>query len=79
MIALETIVEELKCLSPEKLDEAAALIHALKEDSGLSDEWKREIECRSNEIREGKVECMLVEETFAYMKQKLENGNKRAS
>jgi len=40
MIVLETIVEELKCLSPEKLDEAAALIHALKEDSGLSDEWK---------------------------------------
>ena len=32
MSALKTIVEELKSLPPEKLDEAANLIHALKED-----------------------------------------------
>ena len=79
MAALEAIVKELKCLSPEKLDEAATLINALKEDFGLSNEWREEIEFRSQEIRNRKVDCTRVEETFAYMKQKLENGNKRTS
>lgn len=76
---LETIVDDLKCLPPEKLAEAAILIHELKEVSDLSDEWKKEIEYRSSEIRKGKVRCTPVEETFAYMKQRLENEGKRAS
>ena len=68
--AISSIVEELKALPEDKLEEAANLIHMLKEsaEQEIDPEWLEEIECRSAKIRSGKVKGIPLEQTLHELK-----------
>lgn len=68
--ALTSIVEELKALPEDKFEEAANIIHMLKEsiENEMDPEWLEEIERRSTEIRSGKVKGIPLEQTLSELR-----------
>jgi len=81
--ALQEIFGELSSLSPEKQQVAASVIHALwieeHAEKTIDPEFEAELDKRSAEIREGKVDGSDPFATIAELRAELKNADKAAS
>jgi galactose-1-phosphate uridylyltransferase len=77
-IALENLFDELRSLPPEKQEVAASVIRALRAEAETEVEihpaWKEELDRRSREVLEGKVELIDAEDVEAHVAKVLENA-----
>lgn len=76
-VSLEKVCEELRSLSPEKLEVVASVIHAFNVEAQgeeIHPDWTAVLNCRSKEAGEGAAELLDADEVDSYANRALRDA-----